>query len=112
MHGAVLVDVREAHERAGGQAEGSLGIARVQLEMDPALRLPRRDAEILLICQGGARSLLAAQALDAAGYSNLAAVVGGPGWPQPSSRYDAPAAATPTDAWRALDQGVDPTLDA
>ena len=77
MHGAVLVDVREAHERAGGQAEGSLGISRAQLEMDPALRLPRRDAEILLICQGGARSLLAAQALDAAGYRNLSSVVGG-----------------------------------
>ena len=75
--GAVLVDVREAHERAGGQAEGSLGIARVQLEMDPAPHLPRRDAEILLICQGGARSLLAAQALDAAGYRNLSSVVGG-----------------------------------
>lgn len=76
-HAAVLVDVREAHERAGGQAEGSLGIARAHLEMDPAPHLPRRDAEILLICQGGARSLLAAQALDAAGYTNLSSVVGG-----------------------------------
>lgn len=76
-YGAVLVDVREVHERAGGQAEGSLGIARAHLEMDPAPHLPRRDAEILLICQGGARSLLAAQALDAAGYTNLSSVVGG-----------------------------------
>ncbi len=44
--------------------------------------------------------------------SGVLAMLGGPGWPQPSSRYDAPAAATPGDAWRALDQGVDPTLDA
>ena len=76
-HAAVLVDVREAHERAGGQAEGSLGIARAELEKDPTLHLPHRDAEILLICQGGARSLLAAHALEAAGYRNLSSVVGG-----------------------------------
>ena len=75
--GAVLVDVREAHERAGGQAEGSLGIARAELELLPASYLPRRDADILLICQGGARSLLAAQALEAAGYGNLSSVAGG-----------------------------------
>ena len=75
--GAVLVDVREAHERSAGQAEGSLGIARAELEMNPVLHLPHRDAEILLICQGGARSLLAAQALDAAGYANLSSVIGG-----------------------------------
>jgi molybdopterin/thiamine biosynthesis adenylyltransferase/rhodanese-related sulfurtransferase len=75
--GAVLVDVREAHERAGGQAEGSLGIARAELELLPESHLPRRDADILLICQGGARSLLAAQALEAAGYGNLSSVAGG-----------------------------------
>ena len=75
--GAVLVDVREAHERSTGQAEGSLGIARAELEIEPALHLPRRDAEILLICQGGARSLLAAQSLEAAGYLNLSSVEGG-----------------------------------
>lgn len=79
--GAVLIDVREAHERASGQAEGSLGIARAQLEQEPGLHLPRRDAEVVLICQGGARSLLAAQALDAAGYANLSSVTGGTsGW--------------------------------
>lgn len=39
------------------------------------------------------------------------AVAGGPGWPDPSVRYGAAAADRPTDPWRALDQGVDPTLD-
>ena len=75
--GAVLVDVREAHERMGGQAEGALGIAREALEADPTAHLPRRDVEVLLICQGGARSLQAAQALAAAGYSSVASVAGG-----------------------------------
>ena len=75
--GAVLVDVREAHERMSGQAEGSLGIAKGELEADPGAHLPRPETEILLICQAGARSLHAARALIAAGYPNVASVVGG-----------------------------------
>ena len=75
--GAVLVDVREAHERMSGQAEGSLGIAKSELEADPGAHLPRPETEILLICQAGARSLQAAHALIAAGYPKVASVVGG-----------------------------------
>jgi molybdopterin/thiamine biosynthesis adenylyltransferase/rhodanese-related sulfurtransferase len=75
--GAVLVDVREAFERAAGFAEGALGVARADLESDPATTLPDRGAEVLLICQGGARSLRAAQALKAQGYANVASVSGG-----------------------------------
>jgi molybdopterin/thiamine biosynthesis adenylyltransferase/rhodanese-related sulfurtransferase len=77
LRGAVLVDVREAHERAGGQAEGALGIAREALQADPGGHLPDRDTEVLLICQGGARSMQAALALQAAGYARLASVAGG-----------------------------------
>jgi molybdopterin/thiamine biosynthesis adenylyltransferase/rhodanese-related sulfurtransferase len=77
LRGAVLVDVREGHERAGGQAEGALGIARAALEADPAAYLADRETELLLICQGGARSMQAALALQAAGYTNLASVSGG-----------------------------------
>jgi molybdopterin/thiamine biosynthesis adenylyltransferase/rhodanese-related sulfurtransferase len=75
--GAVLVDVREAHERAGGFATGAVGVARAELEADPAATLPAIDAEILLICQSGGRSMKAAQALEAAGYTHLASVDGG-----------------------------------
>lgn len=75
--GAVLIDVREAHERASGQAEGSLGIARAELEAEPQTHLPQVDAEVVLICQAGARSLRAAQALAAAGYRSLYSVAGG-----------------------------------
>ena len=38
--GAVLVDVRESHERALRMAEGALGIARGELEADPRASLP------------------------------------------------------------------------
>jgi sulfur-carrier protein adenylyltransferase/sulfurtransferase len=75
--GAVLVDVRESHERATGFAVGALGIARGELEAAPQETLPDPGAEVLLICQSGARSLKAAQALEAAGYTNLASVDGG-----------------------------------
>jgi len=75
--GAVLVDVREAHERATGFATGALGIARAELEADPLGAVPGMDVEILLICQSGARSMKAAQALEAAGYTHLASIEGG-----------------------------------
>ena len=75
--GAVIVDVRESHERATGFAEGALGIARGDLEADPDATLPDRNADVLLICQSGARSMKAAQALHAAGYTHVASVEGG-----------------------------------
>ena len=75
--GAVLIDVRADHERALGMAAGALGIVREELERDPARHLPDAAAEILLVCQRGARSLKAAEALQAAGYANLVSVEGG-----------------------------------
>ncbi|MGO1072656.1 molybdopterin-synthase adenylyltransferase MoeB [Lysobacter sp. CA199] len=75
--GAILIDVREAHERAAGHAEHSLGIAKDALEADPDANLPDRGAEIVLICQSGARSLRAAQRLLEAGYARVASVDGG-----------------------------------
>jgi molybdopterin/thiamine biosynthesis adenylyltransferase/rhodanese-related sulfurtransferase len=75
--GAVLVDVREEFERASGQAEGALGIAKSALEADPQAVLPDHDAEVLLICQSGGRSMRAALVLRSLGYTNLASVAGG-----------------------------------
>ncbi|KRB08519.1 molybdopterin-synthase adenylyltransferase MoeB [Lysobacter sp. Root690] len=75
--GAILIDVREPHERAAGQAEHALGIVKDALEADPQAHLPDRDAAIVLICQSGARSLRAAQALLDAGYARVASVEGG-----------------------------------
>jgi molybdopterin/thiamine biosynthesis adenylyltransferase/rhodanese-related sulfurtransferase len=75
--GAILVDVRDAHERALGTAQGARGIDRATLEADPAPHLPDRDADILLICQSGRRSQFAAEALIAQGYRHVASVDGG-----------------------------------
>ncbi|MBP6750441.1 MAG: molybdopterin-synthase adenylyltransferase MoeB [Xanthomonadaceae bacterium] len=76
-HSALLIDVREAHERATGMAEGARGIAMGELVYAPAAHAPDRDAEILLICQSGMRSQRAAQMLAEQGYTNVASVMGG-----------------------------------
>ncbi len=64
-------------------AGAALGVSAEELAVNPAGHLPDSAAEILLICQGGRRSLLAAQALAALGYRNVSSVAGG------------------TDAWQA-----------
>ncbi|WP_282298532.1 molybdopterin-synthase adenylyltransferase MoeB [Stenotrophomonas sp. PS02289] len=75
--GALLLDIRESHERATGMAEGAVGIAKGDLEASPATHLPASDREILLICQSGRRSLAAAEHLAALGYTNITSVAGG-----------------------------------
>ncbi len=75
--GAVFIDVREDHERASGQAAGTRGVAKAQLLAEPERHLPGRDAPVVLICQMGGRSMDAAHALEAAGYTRLASVEGG-----------------------------------
>jgi molybdopterin/thiamine biosynthesis adenylyltransferase/rhodanese-related sulfurtransferase len=76
-HGAVLIDVREAHERALGMAEGARGIAMDALIASAAEHLPGRHLEVLLICQSGMRSLRTAEALTSQGYANVVSVAGG-----------------------------------
>lgn len=75
--GSLLVDVREPGEHALGLPEGALAVARAALEAEPARWAPQRDAEVLLICGSGKRSLLAAQSLAASGYGRPVSVAGG-----------------------------------
>ena len=75
--GAVLVDVRESHERALGHAAGAIGLALPALEADPAALAKDRTRPVVLICQVGGRSLKAARILFEAGYARVASVDGG-----------------------------------
>ncbi len=75
--GATLIDIRAGHERALGMAEGAFGIERGQLEAAPDAHIPDHDAEVVLICQSGQRSGLAAEALALCGYRNIASIAGG-----------------------------------
>ena len=71
--GAVLVDVREPHERAAGMAEGaqSCGIDAL------VATFPDRALEIGVICESGVRSARAAALLVDAGFDRVFSVDGG-----------------------------------
>ena len=111
--GAILVDVRGDGERALGMAEGARGIAREDLQADPAAHLPDPDAAILLICQRGQRSRLAAEFLEAQGYRDLASVDGGTeawqaaGLPLQEAAVDADFAERDSRHLRLPDVGLD-----
>lgn len=78
LQGVLLIDVREAHERAGGMAEGAVGIAMGELLVDPEHHLSgQQDRQVMLVCQSGKRSRSAALALQDAGYTQLFSVAGG-----------------------------------
>ncbi|HSC10566.1 MAG TPA: molybdopterin-synthase adenylyltransferase MoeB [Rhodanobacteraceae bacterium] len=95
--GALLIDVRDDNERAGGMAEGAIGVARAAL----ASRIPelaqRLDQPLLTICASGQRSLLAANTLRQLGYARVASVSGGfrrwqaDGLPVATGAFDADA---------------------
>ncbi len=76
-HGAVLIDVREAHERALGMAAGARGVAMGELIANAPAYLSGNSDEILLICQSGMRSQRTAEALVAQGFANVASIAGG-----------------------------------
>ncbi|WP_407351523.1 molybdopterin-synthase adenylyltransferase MoeB [Luteimonas sp. R10] len=96
--GVRLIDVREEHERVAGMAQGASGVERAELERAPGRHAPARDEPLMLICQGGARSLQAAQALQAQGYADLASIAGGTtAWQAEGLPMTAPAPGTDTD---------------
>jgi len=62
---AVVVDVREDHEREEGHLEGDRHIPMNRLS-EEAASLPR-DKRLIFYCESGSRSLMAAQAFKASG---------------------------------------------
>lgn len=74
--GAVLLDVREFDERAGGYAADSIAMPRATIA-DRIAAIAPREREILAICGSGKRSLLAAQTLRELGYARSFSVRGG-----------------------------------
>jgi rhodanese-related sulfurtransferase len=78
---AAVVDVREPEEFINGHVPGAVNLP--QADLATKLNEVPRDRPIFVICQGGFRSLRAAQFLTQCGISNVASVKGG------------------TEAWRA-----------
>lgn len=71
--GALLVDVREEHERASGMAAGAVACAMADL----ADTFGDPNREIHVICESGLRSARAAAALLERGYARVFSVEGG-----------------------------------
>lgn len=73
---ALLLDVRERDEWDAGHIEGAEHFALSALMAGEQLQMPK-DRAIILYCQKGKRSQMAAQILKAAGYTNLSNMTGG-----------------------------------
>lgn len=74
---AILVDVREDLEWANGHATQAVHLGKGILERDIEKVIPDRDAEIIMYCGGGFRSILTADVARRMGYRNVASLVGG-----------------------------------
>jgi molybdopterin/thiamine biosynthesis adenylyltransferase/rhodanese-related sulfurtransferase len=77
-NGAVVVDVRETHEFESGHLPGAKHVPRGYLESRIEGAVPDHDAHVVLYCQTGQRSALAAHTLkDLLGYENVESMTGG-----------------------------------
>jgi len=79
----IILDVREAEQRAEGQiyADDYFAITRGNLEFEVFNKIKNKDAVIVTYCRGGSRGVLAAQTLRKLGYKNAVNLKGGlKGW--------------------------------
>lgn len=72
-----LIDVREESEWAEGRLPGAVHLGKGIIERDIEVRIPDKDAHIVLYCGGGYRSALAADNLQKMGYDNVYSMNGG-----------------------------------
>jgi rhodanese-related sulfurtransferase len=74
---AVLVDVREDREWDQQHAAQALHLGKGILERDLEKSIPDPDAEIIMYCGGGYRSVLTAATAMKMGYRRVSSVIGG-----------------------------------
>jgi rhodanese-related sulfurtransferase len=76
-----IVDVREESEFARGHLPSATHLGKGVIERDIEAKFPDSNAELLLYCGGGFRSVLAADNLQKMGYRNVISMDGGwSGW--------------------------------
>ena len=73
----LLVDTREDREWLAGHIAGAVHLGKGIIERDIETAVPDKDTEIILYCGGGYRSVLAADALQLMGYTNVFSMAGG-----------------------------------
>lgn len=74
---AVLMDVREDAEWNKQHAEQAVHLGKGVLERDLENMFPDTNAEILMYCGGGYRSILTAEVAQKMGYRNVFSIMGG-----------------------------------
>lgn len=72
-----LIDVREDREWQDARVPGAIHISRGVLEFQIEAKVPEKDSKVILYCRSGARSALAADALQKLGYSQVYSLAGG-----------------------------------
>jgi rhodanese-related sulfurtransferase len=74
---AILVDVREDKEWEGAHAVQAVHLGKGILERDIEQMIPDPQAEIIIYCGGGYRSVLSAAVAQKMGYRNVYSLAGG-----------------------------------
>ena len=71
----MVLDVREPAEYAAGHVPGAVSLPQAEL----ALHLSKvpRDRDVLVVCEGGTRSVRAARFLQQVGFSRVTNLAGG-----------------------------------
>ncbi|HET7505426.1 MAG TPA: molybdopterin-synthase adenylyltransferase MoeB [Kofleriaceae bacterium] len=91
-----LIDVREPDEHVQGVIPGTLHIPRGFLELRIERSVPDRATPVVLYCQSGTRSVLAARSLGELGYTHVRSLAGGfTGWKRAGLAWEQPRALTP-----------------
>jgi rhodanese-related sulfurtransferase len=72
-----LVDCREESEFAAGHIKSAKHIGKGVIERDIEAKIPDKDADVVIYCGGGYRSLLAGEAIKKMGYTRVKSMAGG-----------------------------------
>lgn len=98
---AVLLDVREPHEREVASIPGSLHIPLARLGQMAGFVLPDLDRPIVVYCAAGVRSLTAGAALRGMGYADVTSMAGGiDAWQREGRDTDSASLLTPLQRQR------------
>jgi rhodanese-related sulfurtransferase len=73
----VVVDVREDNEWNQRRIAGAIHVGRGVPELTIESKVPRKATPIVVYCQGGGRSAVAADVLGKMGYTNVSSLAGG-----------------------------------
>ena len=95
-HRPAVIDVREKEESDAGLVPGAKLVPRGYLELRIEEAVPDRNADLVLYCAGGTRSLLAARNLLEMGYTRVRSLAGGyTGWAQAGLPVEKPQRLSP-----------------